>query len=121
MISWPYIAGFFDGEGHASLGRLALYQSGDEGCQLLREIQSFWHSQGIRAGLYAREGSKWGKKTEWSLHVCQCRSIIPVLQQMLPFLRIKRVVAQDLLRYAKMFPGRARGSYQVNSRVAQLI
>lgn len=58
-MNWPYIAGFFDGEGHVtfSKGRLqaGITQAGDIGYQVLGEIQVFLLGSGITSSLHKKK------------------------------------------------------------------
>lgn len=108
-MNWPYIAGFFDGEGTAMLCsksfRVAIPQTNK---QVLQEIQRFLHGVGIRTSLstYPMRSNKLAKKPIWVLNSSTRESVVLFLRATLPFLRVKKVVAQDILRYAKLYPKR---------------
>lgn len=115
MLSWPYIAGFFDGEGHIRFHNTSLKHKGalyctivqtkDEGLYLLDDIAVFLASHGIRSKVH--ENSK-----PSSLKHAQCYRIdilgwdnsIRFLKFMMPYMVIKKLKAQDMIRYHKTFP-----------------
>lgn len=127
-MSFEYIAGFFDGEGsiYAPIGRnvhtphLALPQSGPEGKQVLDEIAAFLESKGIDVyRMHPRLTSKIGKKPMHTIEIGNMKSATLFLQAVLPYLRVKKVKAQDVLRFVKMCPsirGRSQREYHAKRR-----
>ena len=119
-LSWPYIAGFFDGEGCISLCSnrarpnttqysVTFSQAGPEGLTLLTEIREFLSVQGIKSYLRSRApGAKgcFAKKTVYNLAIMSRPSVKPCLEALLPYLRIKKVKCEDILRWLKLFPPR---------------
>jgi len=118
-MSWQYIAGFFDGEGcittltmksgHKIPARITMGQSGREGQSVLKEISGFLIKQGIRGSVSLPSywpPSKKGKnfKQMFYLVVNSKKGSIDFLRGVLPFLRVKRVQAQDNLRYLVLYP-----------------
>jgi hypothetical protein len=108
-LNWSYIAGFFDGEGHATLSKHKLQagitQAGEMGRVTLGEIRDFLIQYGIKARLYPKKQVT-GHKKLYMLSFSPS-SAESFLRSLLPYLRIKRTTAQDILRYRKMFPSLA--------------
>jgi LAGLIDADG-like domain len=111
MMTWAYIAGFFDGEGSIVINRrekagrfrIQIVQSEKNGGQaVLQEIQTFLADRGIRAPIYHASVNR--KCPMFVLCVGQLRGIREFLLQTFPYLRVKRLHAQDVIRYATMFP-----------------
>src|SRR5580704_6700848 len=121
QLWWAYLAGFFDGEGTIYVkGRMSpiiiLGQSGERGKAVLQKLIHFLLSQGIcpseseptlkktsEAYTYSRKtGARY--KDFWTFQVGNRPDAIKMLQGMLPYLQVKKVEAQDSLRFCKMFP-----------------
>jgi hypothetical protein len=119
LLSWPYIAGFFDGEGNISLGRqkrcgddaysrgalrIHITQAGDRGKRLLDEIAVFLRDAGItaRTGVHFKGDDK--HQRSYRLRIDGFRGCIPFLTALFPYLHIKKLEAQDVLRYNRLFP-----------------
>lgn len=111
-LNWDYITGFFEGEGcvttHAnqarrgSVGsRVIISQAGDQGRKLLEEIQRFLSDHGIRAYLHSRRGSR---QKQWNLDICDRKGVVTFLRQVFPLLRVKKLIAQDTIRFFTVFP-----------------
>lgn len=120
-MSWEYIAGFFDGEGHVSTARsmyrtdsattiAGIAQTGSEGMQVLTAIQRFLLERDIKAYITSdKRPSKYRQMHR--LHVCARAHVTSFLQEMLPRVSVKKVIVQDTLRYFKLYPlVRAPGS-----------
>lgn len=117
-LTWEYIAGFFDGEGCVSCYNnparpdaltvvASIAQTGLEGHALLTEIKDFLTGHGIKSYLdtkHSRMRSHPTYRKSYALRICAKPSLIPFLTNMIPYLRIKKVVAQDTLRFYTMYP-----------------
>jgi LAGLIDADG-like domain len=127
-VSWPYVAGFFDGEGcitHAwrkhgedrgyFVLSTSITQCGPIGKIVLTEIKEFLSEFGIVCQVRhdARKGTKlphW--KEKFDLRVNRRESIIIFLRGLMPYVRVKKVITQDTLRFLVRFPsinGRLKG------------
>lgn len=106
-LSWEYVAGFFDGEGCIRIAdnkkvpqfslRATFAQSADRGHKVLNEIRIFLEDKGIKSKIYTV-----GKQHE--LTICRREICNLFLAKILPFLRIKKNEAEDILRFSKLFP-----------------
>jgi hypothetical protein len=108
-MNWAYIAGFFDGEGclslHTTRMNISIYQSGAIGEQVLREIGAWLSTKGIESIMYHRNRTdKLSKKELWEVRLNKRASQLKFLSGVLPFIRVKKVLAQDCVRYYTMFP-----------------
>lgn len=117
VITWAYIAGFFDGEGcltsantaPSSLGRLralgyrlTLTQADKRS---LEEIQVFLRQAGINAGLgRARPIALPNHKDVYVLWVTSRAAVTALLRKVLPYLLVKKVLVQDVLRFWTLYP-----------------
>lgn len=108
-MNWAYIAGFFDGEGNVCipLGHntviLNITQAGERGKETLEEIIAFLAQQGIRASCAKRRLEAANRKPVYGLWV-HPTTAEGFLKGVLPYLRIKRTIAQDILRAKLLFP-----------------
>lgn len=110
-MNWAYIAGIFDGEGSLSspIGpsraaiAITITQAGSVGFAMLKEIAEFLAQRGIKAGLNQYPHAFKHRKVVHRIYLYG-DDVINFLRPTFPFLRIKRVVAQDVIRYRKMFP-----------------
>jgi LAGLIDADG endonuclease len=120
MITWQYLAGFFDGEGSVSITSnhrsgfniaIQLPQSGIEGLALLTTIREFLMEQGIQVQqIYTRDkSSPLSKKTDNRLQIGNRDSSIAFLKSILPFVQIKKSKVEDAIRFAKLFPKLPKG------------
>lgn len=113
-MSWPYIAGFFDGEGSIGVsssnsGRKAgiyIAQSGRMGQIVLEEIQTFLRLRGVDSSVFCTGITGIAKRTKpsYRLGVCGFTGTVTFLKGVLPYLRIKRAQAQDVIRYSILYP-----------------
>lgn len=118
-MSWEYIAGFFDGEGHVGLGRqkhcgegrfsrgsprVTMVQAHDRGRQLLEEISEFLVGHGIRSIVEIHQEAQGKISESYHLRITGFNGVLSFLGAVFPFLRIKKTEAQDLIRYNKAFP-----------------
>jgi LAGLIDADG-like domain len=110
MMTWAYITGFFDGEGSIATSRKAvggrfriqIVQSEKNGGELLlTEIRDFLLARGICSNIHHYHGHKCPM---FVLYINQIRSTKNFLLQTFPYLRVKRAMAQDVIRYTTMFP-----------------
>jgi hypothetical protein len=118
-MSWEYVAGFFDGEGHVGLTRqkrcgegqysrgsirATMVQSLERGRVLLEEIRRFLAKQGICSAVGIHAGGGVNTRRCYHVRITGFRSVVPFLRGIFPFLRIKKLEAQDFIRYDKAFP-----------------
>ena len=132
MMSWAYIAGFLDGEGCISLCpnqarplatnlQITMSQTGVEGFCVLSEIKEFLSEHGMKSYLRPNNSPSKRKHTThremWNLSLMARPSTVPFLRSVLPYLHVKKVKAQDCLRYMIIFPDR-RGFHfkELNSK-----
>jgi intein/homing endonuclease len=111
-VNWSYIAGFFDGEGCIRVARskmgigvtVQLVQV-TEHVEVLEAIASFLKVLGINAVIV---NEKFVRNPKWrpvsNLTVRQRESVMAFLRGVLPYLHVKKVSAQDALRFLRMYP-----------------
>jgi len=107
-LTWQYVAGFFDGEGHISFGKhnlqMGITQAGNIGKCVLAEIEDYFAQSGISSHLHAKKpGSILGRKQIYMLSITRLQALA-LLRKLLPYLRVKKVLAQDVIRYKKLYP-----------------
>lgn len=108
MLSPEYLAGFFDGEGTFHIGKqlskngvwypnckIMLSQSGDNGLALLTEIQSHF---GGRIYQHLSAGQHKATKAAYKLY-WRKQEAIEFIPKLLPFLRLKKAEAEEVLKY----------------------
>jgi hypothetical protein len=114
-MNWAYIAGFMDGEGSITFRQstatfsieIAIAQSGSRGLELLEEICAFLKSHEIASSvLIHNQKVTLSKKPMYQLRMAKRKSVQKFLTNLMPYLRIKKVKAQDALRTFKLFPPR---------------
>ncbi len=111
-LDWSYVAGIFDGEGCVNIGAgsgsvsSTIAQSGPKGLVLLEDIATFLRINGIRCVVYSTglAGTGRRKLESYRLSVYSFKEAAKFLSCVIPMLRIKRTVAQDLIRYVTLFP-----------------
>lgn len=105
-LTWPYIAGFFDGEGYVTFSKNRLQagitQAGDAGLLLLNDIKEFLSHSGILCSLHQKAQVHNHRKC-YQLSFSRLQ-VEHFLKQVFPYLRIKKVVSQDVLRYRTLYP-----------------
>src|SRR5689334_11080880 len=112
MITWEYLAGFFDGEGcvnYANSGsqrtyriRLTFSQSRKRGYELLFKIKAFLEKEKCKLGKIYTSGY---------IKDIEKNSTKKIMEALLPYLEIKKLEVQDALRRQILFPsfvGRTR-------------
>ncbi len=122
-MTWAYIAGFFDGEGCISgamyrQSRAAkpnryggsgyfeavITQTRDVGLATFLEMQQFLAVRGIRSRVCKKRAQTANRRETWGLIVKGRRHVITFLTGIVPFLRIKRIHAEDVLRFTRVYP-----------------
>src|SRR6266446_3999481 len=98
-MSWSYIAGFFDGEGHVGIGRqrksgsesistgyirLTIVQSQERGRELFEQMARFLSERGVRSVIGVHHDGSVFKKA-YKLRMSS-RSAIAFLRGVLPYL-----------------------------------
>lgn len=111
VVTWEYLAGFFDGEGTVCVPfgacftpRVAMYQSGERGRIVLQAVQKFLIEQDMIFGTLESVQRDGKRKVSWMLTIRKRDDVQCFLTWILPYLIVKKVEAQDSLRYLKMFP-----------------
>lgn len=126
-VSWQWLAGFFDGEGHAAIRRYkdtsfffaGLAQSGREGEQVLADIKEFLGTRDITVNVRRdAKPSPLSKRPMFRLTIQNRKNVVAFLTGIIPYVRVKRVIVQDILRYHKIYPQwtAAERSLVVNGR-----
>jgi hypothetical protein len=141
-MTWPYIAGFFDGEGSISVVTrraastscitVSLAQSSEtsHSPDVLTHIGAFLAKQEIRHGIYAGkiyEGTRLtnGRTvrtnlTPWKIQIFNRDGVSRFLSGIRPWLIVKKVKAEDVLRFLYLFPDmRGRFSEKVGENVSR--
>ena len=117
MINWGYIAGFFDGEGSVGLSRnkrtgnarfyVSIAQSEkNDGFWVLSKVAEFLRAHGV--SVKSVSGS-----TNFNLQINNLSGIRAFLEGVLPYLMVKKVLAQDCLRYLIMYPDLTPYRYEI--------
>lgn len=107
-MEWAYIAGYFDGEGHAGLHpqtrrktkviSLSWYNSHRESLQAMRNFMEIGHI-GLSRGKKATGGFKGSKKPVYALRVTRKLHLIRLIDAMMPYLLVKREACQAIRDY----------------------
>lgn len=113
-----WLAGFFDGEGHVSItlsvGRkqitIGIAQSGESGRLLLTALQAWLAEHGIPANVHARKVQGISLQVPYSLEIKSTEGYSKFLRLVLPYLHVKKVIAQDVLRYHTLWPSLREGA-----------
>lgn len=106
-MTWQYLAGLFDGEGNlhttrAGAFRLTISQSRPRGQRLMEDVRAFLQDQQIIARI---SHIRYKQATMHYLYLNR-PGIQQAGPQLLPFLRIKKVEMQDMLRFLQIYPRR---------------
>lgn len=109
VMTWAYIAGFFDGEGnirmpHRSSGQLSLHQADKRGLILFQEIKQFLEGYGIKCSIHCNKRPTPLGKPMYRLYTYNRHGVATFIKYTFPYLRIKKAECQDLMRYLKLFP-----------------
>lgn len=111
VMSWPYIAGFFDGEGNVRLSgslssvQLSLHQSGKRGKKVLETIRDFLlNEHGISSRVAERE-ERTKNQPMFRLYIYNRVGVVMFIHGVMPYLHVKKVECQDLLRYLTIVDG----------------
>jgi len=102
-LSWEWLAGFFDGEGCIVVRRDGRFPNGDvriwlqvhqhaRSASVLFDIREFLGSR--KVPVYYRDAD-----AHSSLQITTRQGVKLCLKRMLPYLRVKRLQAEDVLRY----------------------
>jgi len=107
-LSWQYIAGFFDGEGciTTSTGmttRIGIAQTKDRGFVLLSLIKDYIAQFGVKSSVKCKSRSNPKHAECWSLFICDTSSCVTFLEKIIPYLHIKKVYAEDRVRFLKWY------------------
>ena len=113
-IDWQYIAGFFDGEGNISFSRhgcgsinVNIYQKRRN---VLDIIVNFLQQHNIGATIYT------DKRNQCTLRVIGGnKASLQFLKSIMPWLIVKKLEAQDIIRFFTLFPRMPKGP-MVNGR-----
>jgi len=117
-LSWQYIAGFTDGEGCIRINsnhrygcspKIAIAQSGARGLDVLTKIRLWLLEQDIPSNFDIQEPTKLSKLTLYRLTITKRETATKFLEGVLPYLIVKKVEAEDLLRHLKIFPALPKG------------
>jgi len=119
-LSWEYIAGFFDGEGNVGvfsnrarrgLGSpvITIAQTGARGQVLLTAISEFLKLYEIKCYLGCRKAHG-NNAAQYTIRICNRAHVSKFLRMVFPYLWIKKVESQDVLRFLTVF-GSIQGWY----------
>ena len=128
-LSWEYIAGFFDGEGHVATMNfthrdglaatmVTIGQSGKEGLQILTRIQEFIAEHGVKGYVGKKAQVREHYRPMHYLRIASRPSVQAFLSHIFPFVSVKKVVVQDTLRFMKVFPS-IRGAVTIERNKAR--
>lgn len=117
-MTWEYLGGFFDGEGcitslkvkagYSLPGRIQLSQTQERGRVLLEEIKVFLEARDIVCSVH-RADRKGNRKEIHYLYINGQACAMKFMRGIFPYLRIKKLEAQDTMRYLVMFPPERAG------------
>lgn len=112
-LSWQYIAGFFDGEGCVRIAtnksrtgcpQLSIHQADRRGLVLLEEIREFLSTHGIQGHMRTEARLTGAGKPMYRLYLSSRHSVSAFIAFVFPYLHIKKLESQDVVRYLRMFP-----------------
>lgn len=112
VMTWEYVAGFFDGEGNIRLdmgsgkanAKLTLTQADERGRILLTVLQEFMAEQSIRARINKSAELGPTGKYMYRLYIYNRAGVLAFLKNVFPFIYIKKLECQDIWRYLMLFP-----------------
>lgn len=113
-MNWAYIAGFFDGEGWIDCSNPSVGIAQSEPI-VLSKIKAFLETHTIRSTIACigrRSGFK-ATKDMYYLRVTGKENTRNFCSYILPYLCVKKTIAQDLMRFNRMYPAmsyRQRGT-----------
>lgn len=111
-LTWPYIAGFFDGEGSIRLTmgngaqniHIGIHQSQKRGLILLTEIQHFILNYGITSGINKHGNQPTTGHPIYRLYIYNIPSALKFISYVFPYIHIKKLECQDVRRFAYLYP-----------------
>ena len=106
VVNWAYIAGFFDGEGNVGVyGRTPAVTMTQTNEVVLRKIQGFLGTVGIKSSMYGYKPYRSSTHNfVWKLSIRSKESTEKFLHGVIPYLCVKKVVAQDVQRFVQLYP-----------------
>lgn len=110
-MSWQYIAGFFDGEGCITLCRDSSFSPNVQMTQteysVLEIIKMFLEEHDIPSQIYSWRSQGPNCKQRWDLRIRGGRQTVKkFLENVIPYLIVKKLKAQDTLRTLVLYPPR---------------
>lgn len=112
-INWAYLAGIFDGEGNLCMPfgakntlLMSITQAGPTGIKLLTEIQEFLASNGVKSRIESGRPIE-GRQIVYRLLLGSI-GIETFVKCTMPFLIVKKVIAQDVMRFRTLYPSLSR-------------
>jgi hypothetical protein len=120
-IGLAYIAGFFDGEGCVRAytrpdrftgchSRIQIAQSGERGRIVLQEISRFLLTHGVISQVHVHKYKNPKYLYGWYLQISRIECVKQFIRLVMPYLLVKKVEAQDTLRFLSMFGAVGRKS-----------
>jgi hypothetical protein len=104
MMTWQYIAGFFDGEGTVMCGfrsnrncRIFSLWFSQTDREVLDAICAFLNAEGITANVVSHRSNGFKPKKVHRLNVCSIEGVYKALDGMYPFLVVKRAKAEEAM------------------------
>lgn len=123
-MNWDYIAGFFDGEGslHMAMGHKKLKRPtaaiGQKDPLPLIAIKEFLEQQGIECYLYQNKvGNKLSANRLYRLQLKTLNDVRKFLYHIAPRLVLKKQLAEDCWRWARVYPALTREQVKKNCSV----
>jgi hypothetical protein len=111
-MTWAYVAGFFDGEGHARAqqtqrGRTYSVRFTQNDPEVLYEIQGFLAERGIASGMYLHAARPDKNKPNpcWTLAVQRSLHVKRLLKLLLPRVVVKREQIGNVLAVMEIHKG----------------
>ena len=112
QITWQYVAGLFDGEGYVGVqvggkavsAKWSIAQSGKQGELLFSHLIPWLRAQGVKVYLHGYQCKDPRFQKKWAISGHTRASVNALLQGIFPYLIVKKLIAQDILRFLKVFP-----------------